>query len=76
MKDSLVQSEKLRKNKSHGHIPFKRIDELQELKSENAKLEIMISELEKTNALVTSEKDQTSSEFNKLKEDYETLNEL
>jgi len=65
MKETLTQSEKLRKGKNKENIPFKQIDELQELKSNLAKLEIDVSAKAKANTKLQSELDEALAKLEK-----------
>jgi len=66
MKETLTQSEKLRKGKNKDSIPFKKIEDLQEMKSSIAKLEIDLSEKEKVNAKLNNELEDCRRRIQKL----------
>jgi len=66
MKETLTQSEKLRKGKNKDSIPFKKIEDLQEMKSTIAKLEIDLSEKEKVNAKLNNELEDCHRRMQKL----------
>jgi len=66
MKETLTQSEKLRKGKNKDSIPFKKIEDLQEMKSSIAKLEIDLSEKEKINAKLNNEHEYCLRRLQKL----------
>jgi len=66
MKETLTQSEKLRKGKNKDSIPFKKIEDLQEMKSSIAKLDIDLSVKEKVNAKLNNELEDCLRRLQKL----------
>jgi len=76
MKDNLQQSEKLRKGRKEVSIPFSQLDELQNLKSLNSKLEIELNERQNDNLKTSRQLQDTEKHLQRIKEENETLNAL
>jgi len=74
MKELNTMSEKLRKNNNSNAIPFKKIDELQELNKKISELEKYNNEIKKENEKFISDCNEKDNKINKYKQEIQNLN--